>query len=277
MALGEMNRQRDIDRAEGILSDESIHRQWVGGYRTPDNDLFYDEAFEFIFSHLENKPSKNLFLDIGCGSCAQSMRLAKRGYQVLGVDLSPAVLKLAERVLAEKGYNDQVSLQQQNLTELKLEEQSIDCILVWGVLMHVPEVEKAISEISRVLRVGGEVVVSEGNMRSVESIFFRGIRKIFGSKKIRYNETPAGMESWIQMPTGILLSRHARVEWLISEFNRHGLILKIRHPGQFTELYTKFSYSFVRRMIHGWNRFWFRHVRNSDLAYGNILIFKKIK
>lgn len=265
------------NKTEEFLGQEDIHRQWVNTYRTSDNERFYEEALDFIVARLENRPETSRILDIGCGSCSQSLRLARRHFQVLGIDLSPAVLKMAEKTVAEKGFSHQIRLEQQNLTAMTFADNSIDCALAWGVFMHVPDIEKAIAEVSRVLKRGGELAVSEGNMHSIESIFFRTIRRLMGGSKIRFNATPAGMESWIQMSTGSFLSRHSRISWMIHEFSKHGLELKVRHPGQFTESYARFSNPTIRRLIHRWNHFWFHRVKNSSLAYGNILIFRKTR
>ncbi len=73
---------------------------------------FYDEAnrdidyvswadfFEFLFGkYLKSKPE--LILDLACGTGSMTLELAKRGYDMTGVDLSPEMLDIA-RERAEK-------------------------------------------------------------------------------------------------------------------------------------------------------------------------------
>jgi len=69
-----------------------------------------DEAFaqgtvgecDFIEEEIQyNKTTR--ILDIGCGTGRHSLELAKRGYAVVGVDLSESLLKRAEQKASEQG------------------------------------------------------------------------------------------------------------------------------------------------------------------------------
>ena len=62
---------------ENLLARPEMHRKWEGDYRTTDNESFYEAAFDFIAGLLAPCPGAT-FLDVGCGSCAHSVRLARR-------------------------------------------------------------------------------------------------------------------------------------------------------------------------------------------------------
>ncbi len=78
----------------------------------------------------------------------------------------------------------------------------MDYLLCWGVLMHVPELGKAVSELTRVLRKGGMCVVSEVNMRSVQAVVLRHARQFLGRKKADVRRLAAGVEHWVKYPMG---------------------------------------------------------------------------
>jgi len=57
---------------------------------------------DFILEELD-LPSGSLILDMGCGTGRHSIELAKRGYQVTGVDISSRMLMEAEKKAREEG------------------------------------------------------------------------------------------------------------------------------------------------------------------------------
>jgi SAM-dependent methyltransferase len=71
-------------------------------------------------------------LDLGCGTGNHAIRLAKRGYEVTGVDASADMLRSAERKAAEAGK--QVRLHHANLRELNLDRQFDAVLMMFAVL-----------------------------------------------------------------------------------------------------------------------------------------------
>jgi len=157
-----MSQQKTQD-AESTLKQSRIHEEWVRNYRNPENDRFYKMAFAMILRSF-NAPRDALIVDAGCGSCARTKILVDLGYRVLGTDLSHSALEMAQHDLRGTPYEARVELQQQNLTALTLADESVAYLICWGGLMHIPEVDKAIAELSRVIKPGGYVAISEANM-----------------------------------------------------------------------------------------------------------------
>lgn len=141
--------------------------------------------------------------------------------------------------------------------------------------MHIPNVEKGISELARVITPGGTLIVSEGNMYSLQSMVFRFIKQMLNREKAEERRTKAGLEFWNETPAGLLLTRHADIGELISVFGNNGFELRDRLSGQFTEIYTRISNPLAKRMIHLFNHLWFKFVRNPYLSFGKILILEK--
>ncbi len=264
----------DSRLVENLLAQPEVHRQWAGGYRTRDNETFFERAFDLITSELR-PPAGATFLDAGCGSCAHTVRLARRGFNVRAVDFSESALEMARGHLRETGLDARISLQREDLTRLSFADASFDYVLCWGVLMHVPDVGRAVSELARVLKPGGRLVVSEANMRSLESLGVRSLKRALGREKAEVKETPAGVEYWKEREGGALVTRQANVGWLVESFEAHGLRLTKRVAGQFSEGYAMVSAAPLKRLVHGFNNFWFGSVGAPGPAYGNILFLRK--
>ena len=260
---------------ESALQAEDIHLGWENSYYTEDNERFYEESFDYIIRIL-SVPNGAMFLDVGSGSCAHSIRLAKRGFYVLATDFSNSILKKAEQQILSFHLQDKIKLQREDILSLPFEDQTFDYILCWGVLMHIPDIEIAISELVRVLKKGGKLIISEGNMTSLQSIVLRFLKQILRKEQANVVKSAAGIEYWTQNSNGILLTRQANIQWLIQTFKNNGLTLKVHVSGQLTELYTRFSSRLIRNLIHRVNHIWFKFIKNPYFAFGNIIILEKI-
>lgn len=269
------SKSREVEKT---LGKTYLHKQWESKYRTDETKDFYEQAFDYIVRILK-APPKSKILDAGCGTCMQSIRLAKRGFTVMAVDFSDTVLKKAELKVESNGMEEKIKLQRENILSLTFQEETFDYILCWGVLMHIPDLKKALTELSRVLRKGGVLIISEANMFSLQSIIIGNIASFIRFLKKRgresYMKTPAGLEYWSITPAGKLLTRQANIRWLIRELTSNGFSVKKRVSGQFSELYTVFSSQFIKKIIHKFNFVWFKYVKVPYPAFGNILIFQK--
>ncbi len=264
----------DTETVEKTLENPDVHEHWKKEYRTKENDSFYELAFDQIVKELQLTDSMTV-LDAGCGTCAHSIRLAQRGVNVVATDFSGSVLEMAKRNLKKNDVEDKVQLQREDLLSLSFQNNTVDRVVCWGVLMHIPDIKTAISELSRILNRDGILVLSEGNRYSLDTRIMRVLRKVFGKETAMLKETPAGNEFWEKSPTGDLMTRQSDIQWIIKEFESHGVYLKKHLPGQFTEMYTRVHWAPLNNMIHRFNRFWFDRVRSPIMSFGNILIFEK--
>ncbi len=259
--------------AESCLAKPDIHRQWYAS-RVDENESFFDEAFDYIVRVLKPPPN-SVFLDVGCGICDHAIRLANRGFLVKAVDFSEYVLKEAEARIKAQGLETKIGIQREDILALSFEDKTFNYILCWGVLMHIPDLEKAIEELTRVLKPLGTLVISEGNMYSLQSMTLRNLIRFLGKEKDDVKKTPAGVERYTITSAGLLLVRHANIQWLMKKFNSNRLTVRKHIAGQFTEIGTVASSRLLRNLVHGFNKFWFRYIKMPHLAFGNILILQK--
>ena len=112
-----------------------------GGRQTaPDHPLGDFPAFKWaqIAPHLPEDLTGARALDIGCNAGFYTFELARRGAQVLAVDIDEHYLRQARWAGEELGLADRVELRRMGVYDLAvLEEEPFDVVLFLGVLFHL--------------------------------------------------------------------------------------------------------------------------------------------
>lgn len=96
-------------------------------------------------------------LDAGCGIATDGIQFARSGARYTGIDFSPTALRHAEARFRMEGVRGRFV--QGSISELPFDAESFDLVYSMGVIHHVPEPERAVSEFHRVLRPGGRAIV----------------------------------------------------------------------------------------------------------------------
>jgi SAM-dependent methyltransferase len=99
-------------------------------------------------------------LDVGCGIGTDAFDLAGRicpGGHVTGVDFSEALIAEAVRRATTRGLP--ATFEVGDAQDLRFPSESFDAVRTERMLMHVPNAEKALSEMARVLRSYGRMAV----------------------------------------------------------------------------------------------------------------------
>jgi ArsR family transcriptional regulator len=96
--------------------------------------------------------------DLGCGTGQVSAALAPFVQRVIAVDSSAPMLQAARRRLAAF---DNVDLRRGELEALPIDDDGLDAAVLMLVLHHVPEPQKAVAEVARVLKPGGRIIVGD--------------------------------------------------------------------------------------------------------------------
>jgi ubiquinone/menaquinone biosynthesis C-methylase UbiE len=240
-------RDNETQAVEDWLKKPEIHQNWIQNYRSGDRNPFLDNAFDYIVRVI-GEPSEALILDVGCGSCDKSIRLAKRGFSVLGVDLSESVLEIGRKNIESAGLSSKIRLQCENIRELSFPDEHFDYILCWGVLMHIPDLEKAVSELSRVLKPGGFLIISENNSGALEVPVTRTMQYLLKRPTIS-KRTPLGIENWTSgSDKTTIFCRFTNIRWLINRLEKEKIIVWSRVAGEFTSFYGIFSSVLIKKI-----------------------------
>jgi phosphatidylethanolamine/phosphatidyl-N-methylethanolamine N-methyltransferase len=97
-------------------------------------------------------------LEVGVGT-GLSLPAYDRDLEIVGIDLSPDMLEKArERVAAERLTNV-TGLHEMDAGDLKFPDAAFDTVAAMYVMTVVPDPEKVMRELSRVCRLGGEVLI----------------------------------------------------------------------------------------------------------------------
>jgi SAM-dependent methyltransferase len=141
----------------------------------------YDEIAEKISKYI-NRDSK--VLELACGTGEFTFRLAKKCKNWTATDFSEKMLKEAKNTYDKRGENiEGLCFERQDATNLPYEDESFDAVMIANALHIMPEPEKALAEIKRVLMPGGLLFAPTFMYREGSGFLIRsGFFKLFGFK-----------------------------------------------------------------------------------------------
>jgi len=150
-------------------------------------NFIYEEKRKFRYSLQDymhstlkfNNFGGKLVLDLGCGAGIDSAEFARNGASVVSTDFTRTATKSTQSLLEEANLPAQVV--QADATSLPFKKETFDCIYSFGVLHHIPDVDKAVVEINRVIKPGGQVMAMLYNKDSLlygySIVYLRGIKE----------------------------------------------------------------------------------------------------
>lgn len=118
----------------------------------------YAEYVSFVSRYA---PKGALFLDAGCGTGLSSRMLNEAGYHVTGLDLSGINIDKARR-----GENEGLKFLQASALDMPFADNTFDAVGSFLFIEHIPDVARCLSEMIRVAKSGGLVMVLSPNLLS---------------------------------------------------------------------------------------------------------------
>jgi demethylmenaquinone methyltransferase/2-methoxy-6-polyprenyl-1,4-benzoquinol methylase len=108
----------------------------------------------------EGNPKIILDVATGTGDFAiETLKLSPT--QVIGVDISPGMLEVGRQKMKDRGYDQIIDLQLADSENLPFEENKFDAVIVAFGVRNFENLERGLSEMKRVLRPGGKMIVLE--------------------------------------------------------------------------------------------------------------------
>lgn len=135
-------------------------------------------------------------LEIGCGLGTDLLQFARGGALVTGVDLTPKSIELVLKRFAMEGLP--VDARVADAERLPFADETFDVVYSFGVLHHTPDTSKAVSEVHRVLKPGGRIIVMLYHTRSAHVRLGTIYAHLSAGLRNRIN----GTEDWVRVYDG---------------------------------------------------------------------------
>lgn len=130
-------------------------------------DRAYFAMYPYLHGYLDSLPGgKTLEIGVGYGTVARVLA-ARSDYHA--VDIAAGPVEMARRALLAHG-KDAAAAVQSSALDLPFEDDTFDAVVAIGSLHHTGDLERAISEVRRVLRPGGAALVMVYNAHSLNRL-----------------------------------------------------------------------------------------------------------
>jgi SAM-dependent methyltransferase len=157
-------------------------------------------------------------LDLGCGIGNILIALSERitfTQPAIGVDVSPALIELGRREVADAGLDGRIDLQVAPATRLPFDDNSFDVVLTSHVIKHLDDeaLTRAFREVARILRPGGRFLLWEFRKSPLSAPVFISARAtglpppftLRSEDALRSALLAAGFAGVARVPTGFFL------------------------------------------------------------------------
>lgn len=117
---------------------------------------------------LLGKPSdKKILLDVGCGKGRFCRKIKDSGFiNIIGAEPSKELIRIARE------NNGDIKFVQASATNLPFGDNEFDVLICIEVLEHIPDTEKVIKEMARVLKPRGKMFIIDKNILSLHPLYF---------------------------------------------------------------------------------------------------------
>ena len=143
----------------------------------------------YIERMIENQavPKGARILDVGCGPGELVLSLRNKGYDVWGVDISPVMVSEAIALLHGNGFMEPGRIAVGDIETLEFDDCSFDVVVAAGVIEYQRDDERALSEMHRVLKPGGLLILNVTNRYSYLGILdgvYRWLKKHRATRRL---------------------------------------------------------------------------------------------
>lgn len=146
-----------------LISRQQIERDYHNSRNTMDDSgtvISSEGAAYSLFQRTVAQLGHGRVLDFGCGDGWVSMKLARQGYDVYGIDISSELIAKAQKWALELGVSHKTSFREMAGENLQFQENFFDAVIGSAVLHHT-DFEMALNSIHRVLKPGGKAIFIE--------------------------------------------------------------------------------------------------------------------
>jgi 2-polyprenyl-3-methyl-5-hydroxy-6-metoxy-1,4-benzoquinol methylase len=138
---------------------------------TDSKRTLFEKAYHFVKANaLKNKvnliskliPQKGTVLDIGSGTGDFLMTAKNNGWEIKGIEPNSK----AKQIAISKGVVFEEALE-------NIADNSIDVITMWHVLEHVPNLDEQFTQLKRIVKPNGYIVIAVPNYKSFDAKYYK--------------------------------------------------------------------------------------------------------
>jgi ubiquinone/menaquinone biosynthesis C-methylase UbiE len=157
-----------IEDQQNVVNNyfEEVASYWADIYeRQGVSEVIYQERLRIVLDLVEKIGLARgaRVLEVGCGAGYAAVALAKMGYTVDATDTVQVMVEATRQRAVIAGLESSVKTELADIQSLTFPEETFDLVIAVGVLPWIPEIEKPIREMVRVLRPAGYLIVSIDN------------------------------------------------------------------------------------------------------------------
>jgi ubiquinone/menaquinone biosynthesis C-methylase UbiE len=121
--------------------------------------------------------SHKVVLELGCGNGTGTKLIKKyfRPKHLYAIDIDPKQIELATKKIRDKSITFEIA----DVVKLPYKSESLDLVLDFSVLYHIPNWKEALKEIKRVLKPGGQFILEDLSIEGLGHDFGKVFRKLF--------------------------------------------------------------------------------------------------
>ncbi|MDO8281935.1 MAG: bifunctional demethylmenaquinone methyltransferase/2-methoxy-6-polyprenyl-1,4-benzoquinol methylase UbiE [Thermodesulfovibrionia bacterium] len=132
------------------------------------------------------KPANARYLDVATGTGDVALEIVRRisGSKVHGVDFSEGMLEIGKAKVINAGLGERIDMGFGDATALPFEDDTFDGSIIAFGIRNVQDYKKGISEMGRVVKKGGRVVILE--FTTVQNLFIKPFYRFYISRVLPF-------------------------------------------------------------------------------------------
>ena len=186
-----------------------------------------NQALSWLDNSNLSKNSK--ILDVGCGAGMMAKEVGNRGYEILGMDYSYNMIKRAKVICNTKFA---INFFQGDVESLPFKDSVFDMVLCLGVITYLKSEERALHEMSRVLKPDGTLILSIVNKVSlakcldISVLLKRRVQKIVSNrivslkKRARIKKNYFALKSYLipNLRNSLKIAGFTELDWMAIQY-----------------------------------------------------------
>ncbi|MBI5903959.1 MAG: class I SAM-dependent methyltransferase [Deltaproteobacteria bacterium] len=181
----------------------------------------FKKRYRRYLSNIKRFQEGGKLLDIGCNIGLFLTVAREEGFSVAGVELNRACADYARNTFGLEVFSDVVE-------KVGFASHGFDVVTLFDVLEHVPDIETFLSEVRRILKPGGLLVVQSPNLHSLMASLTKGEWVWLSPPDHIYHFTPSTLSRLLEA-NGFAV-RKLRTWEPAKEFADNVIVARVAHP-----------------------------------------------